>query len=139
MIMLFHEYTYQNREDAQYTCYTHSACNQTLYMWFSCCRLHVRLHSVNLYGVISVSNFEIPDASVRNFMQVVKNFMQAVKTLCKRSKTSCKRSKTSCKGSKLHASGRKPAFQNLKRSVLTHDLCLIPNLIETSNWERGCR
>jgi len=64
-------------------------------------------------------------------MQAVKNLMQAVKT-------SCKRSKTSCKGSKLHASGRKPAFQNLKRSVQTHDLCLIPSLIETSNWERGC-
>jgi len=41
-----------------------------------------------MYGVISVSKFEIPDASVRNFMQAVKNFMQAVKTLCKRSKTS---------------------------------------------------
>ena len=40
----------------------------------------------HFYGVISVSKFEIPDASVRNFMQAVKNFMQAFKTLCKRSK-----------------------------------------------------
>ena len=37
--------------------------------------------------MISVSKFEIPDASVGNFMQAVKNFMQAVKTLCKQSKT----------------------------------------------------
>jgi len=40
-----------------------------------------------LYGVISVSKFKIPDASVHIFMQAVKNFMQAVKTSCKRSKT----------------------------------------------------
>ena len=42
------------------------------------CRYNFIFHPV-VYGVISVSKFEIPDASVRNFMQAVKNFMQAVK------------------------------------------------------------
>jgi len=57
-------------------------------------------------------------ASSQNFIQAVKNFMQAVQTSCKRSKTGVP---------KLEAIGQ------------THDLCLVPSLIETSNWERGCK
>ena len=67
----------------------------------------------HFYGVISVSKFEIPDASVRNFMQAVKNFMQAVKNFMQgvknfiqTVKTLGKRSKTLCKRSKLYASSQ---------------------------------
>jgi len=66
------------------------------------------------YGVISVSKFEIPDASVRNFMQ-------AVKTSCKRSKTLCKRSKLHASGQKLYASGQNflQAVKNFMQGVQT--------------------
>ena len=59
-----------------------------------------------------MSKIDIPDASVRNFMQAVHNFMQVVQKKCKwfklhasGSKTICKRSKRNASSWKLHASG----------------------------------
>ena len=76
---------------------------------------------VYLYGVISVSKTDIPDASVRNFMQAFvtsckrfKNFMQAVPKLY------ASGPKLYASGPKLYASVRNFIVTSCKRSSLAY-------------------